>query len=195
MNGIGNHDDVNANHTGKVDMNTRNKIKKIMQDHESDPQFQCHNSDAESEGSNNDQEFYGNGDVGVVSPGPGWSKDYGNKNFGISGKNVAQSNLQKHKSLSTPLFDLTKLDTIETEVDVDENDAYALRNEAYDSDLDEDVLPGEIARCASDLRAPSSLSSRCKWRDVVNALALSPCCSLMQETFFRPFLSAGAASI
>ena len=30
-----------------------------------------YDSDAESEGSNNDQEFYGNGDVGVVSPGPG----------------------------------------------------------------------------------------------------------------------------
>ena len=46
------------------------------------PQFQYYDSDAESEGSNNDQEFYRNGDVGVVSPGPGWSKDYGNKNFG-----------------------------------------------------------------------------------------------------------------
>ncbi|KAM7451397.1 Maguk P55 subfamily member [Porites harrisoni] len=164
VNGIGNHDDVNANHTGKVDMNTRNKIQKIMQDHESDPQFQCYNSDAESEGSNNDQEFYGNGDVGVVSPGPGWSKDYGNKNFGISGKNVAQSNLQKHKSLSTPLFDLTKLDTIETEVDVDENDAYALRNEAYDSDLDEDVLPGEAEKellfpCMNEVKSKLQSSS------------------------------------
>ena len=38
------------------------------------PQFQYYDSDAESEGSNNDQEFYGNGDVGVVSPGPGWSR-------------------------------------------------------------------------------------------------------------------------
>ena len=35
------------------------------------PQFQYYDSDAESEGSNNDQEFYGNGNVGVVSPGPG----------------------------------------------------------------------------------------------------------------------------
>ena len=142
-NGIDNHDDLNANHTGKVDTSTRNKIQKIIDDHENDPQFEYYNSDAESEGSHNSREFYGNGDVGVVSPGPGWSKDYGNKNFGISGKNLAQSNLQKHKSLSTPLFDLTKLDTIETNVDLDENDAYAIQNEAYDSDHDEDE-PGRF---------------------------------------------------
>lgn len=109
-----------------------------MNEHENDPQFEYYNSDAESEGSHNSQEFYGNGDVGVVSPtGPGWNKDYGNKNFGISGKNFAQSNLQKHKSLSTPLFDLTKLDTIETSVDIEDGE-YALQNEAYDSDQDED---------------------------------------------------------
>lgn len=144
-NGIDNHDDLNANYTGKVDTGTRNKIQKIIDDHENDPQFEYYNSDAESEGSHNSREFYGNGDVGVVSPGPGWSKDYGNKNFGISGKNLAQSNLQKHKSLSTPLFDLTKLDTIETNVDLDQNDAYAIQNEAYDSDHDEDE-PGEAEK-------------------------------------------------
>ena len=121
-----------------------------MNEHENDPQFQYYNSDAESEGSHNSHEFYGNGDVGVVSPtSPGWNKDIGNKNFGISGKNLTQSNLQKHKSLSTPLFDLTKLDTIETAVDVDDDDddddTYALQNEAYDSDNDEDQ-PGR-SRC------------------------------------------------
>lgn len=138
-NGTDNYDDLNANHTGKVDTSTRNKLQKIMYDHENDPQFQNYNSDAESEGSHNSGEFYGNGDIGVVSPsGPGWNKDFGNKNFGISGKNLAQSNLQKHKSLSTPLFDLTKLDTIETDVDIEDGDAYALQNEAYDSENDED---------------------------------------------------------
>ncbi|KAL9955018.1 hypothetical protein ACROYT_G042614 [Oculina patagonica] len=139
LNGTDNHDGLNGDLTGQVDTNTRNKLHKIMNEHENDPQFQYYNSDAESEGSHNSQEFYGNGDIGVVSPtGPGWNKDIGNKNFGISGKTTAQSNLQKHKSLSTPLFDLTKLDTIEADVDVDENDAYALHNEAYDSDNDED---------------------------------------------------------
>lgn len=117
-----------------------------MNEHESDPQFEYYNSDTESEGSRNSHEFYGNGDIGVVSPtSPGWNKETGNKNFGISGKNLAQSNLQKHKSLSTPLFDLTKLDTIEADVDVDDNDdddTYALQNEAYDSDNDED-RPGK----------------------------------------------------
>ena len=123
-----------------------------MNEHENDPQFQYYNSDAESIGSHNSHEFYGNGDVGVVSPtSPGWNKDIGNKTFGISGKNLAQSNLQKHKSLSTPLFDLTKLDTIETAVDVDgdddddDDDTYALQNEAYDTDNDEDQ-PGRL-RC------------------------------------------------
>lgn len=142
-NGTNNHDGLNGDLTGQVDTNTRNKLQKIMNEHENDPQFQYYNSDAESEGSHNSQEFYGNGDIGVISPtGPGWSKDIGNKNFGISGKTSGQSNLQKHKSLSTPLFDLTKLDTIEADVDVDENDAYALHNEAYDSDNDEDE-PGK----------------------------------------------------
>lgn len=125
-----------------MDTSTRNKLQKIINDHENDPQFQYYNSDAESEGSHNSQEFYGNSDVGVLSPGPGWSKDVGNKNFGISGKNLAQSNLQKHKSLSTPLFDLTKLDTIETDVDIEDGDTYALQNEAYDSENEEDEHGG-----------------------------------------------------
>lgn len=137
-NGTDSHDDLSDNYTGKVDTNTRNKLQKIINDHENDPQFQYYNSDVESEGSHNSQEFYGNSDVGVLSPGPGWCKDVGNKNFGISGKNLAQSNLQKHKSLSTPLFDLTKLDTIETDVDIEDGDTYALQNEAYDSENEED---------------------------------------------------------
>ena len=142
-NGTDNHDDFNGNYTGKVDSDTRNKLQRIIQDHENDPQFEYYNSDAESEGSHNSHEFYGNGDVGVVSP--AWNKDVGNKNFGMSGKNLAQSNLQKHKSLSTPLFDLTKLDTIEADVDIEDGDTYALQNEAYDSDQDEDE-PGELSK-------------------------------------------------
>jgi len=153
-NGTGNHNGLNGDYAGQVDTNTRNKLQKIMNEHENDPQFQYYNSDAESEGSHNSHEFYGNGDIGVVSPtSPGWNKDIGNKNFGISGKNLAQSNLQKHKSLSTPLFDLTKLDTIEADVDVDDDDdddddddTYALQNEAYDTDNDEEQ-PG---RCILD---------------------------------------------
>jgi len=142
-NGTGNHNGLNGDYAGQVDTNTRNKLQKIMNEHENDPQFQYYNSDAESEGSHNSHEFYGNGDIGVVSPtSPEWNKDIGNKNFGISGKNLAQSNLQKHKSLSTPLFDLTKLDTIEADVDVDDDDddddTYALQNEAYDTDNDEE---------------------------------------------------------
>ena len=152
-NGTGSHNGLNGDYTGQVDTSTRNKLQKIMNEHENDPQFQYYNSDAESEGSHNSHEFYGNGDVGVVSPAsPGWNKNIGNKNFGISGKNLGQSNLQKHKSLSTPLFDLTKLDTIETAVDVDDDDdddddddTYALQNEAYDTDNDEDQ-PGR-SRC------------------------------------------------
>ena len=146
-NGTDNHDDFNANYTGKVDSDTRNKLQRIIHDHENDPQFEYYNSDAESEGSHNSQEFYGNGDVGVVSPGLGWNKDVGNKHFGISGKNLAQSNLQKHKSLSTPLFDLTKLDTIEADVDIEDGDTYALQNEAYDSDQDEGE-PGGFLFCS-----------------------------------------------
>ena len=145
-NGTGSHNGLNGDYTGQVDTNTRHKLQKIMNEHESDPQFEYYNSDTESEGSRNSHEFYGNGDIGVVSPtSPGWNKEIGNKNFGISGKNSAQSNLQKHKSLSTPLFDLTKLDTIEADVDVDDDDdddTYALQNEAYDSANDEDQ-PGK----------------------------------------------------
>lgn len=164
-NGTGSHNGLNGDYAGQVDTNTRNKLQKIMNEHENDPQFQYYNSDAESEGSHNSHEFYGNGDVGVVSPtSPGWNKDIGNKNFGISGKNLTQSNLQKHKSLSTPLFDLTKLDTIETAVDVDDDDddddTYALQNEAYDSDNDEDqpVFSGEAQKellfpCMSEVKS------------------------------------------
>ena len=139
-NGTDVYDGINGDYNGQVDTNTRDKLQQIMREHESDPRFQYYNSDAESEGSHNSQEFYGNGDIGVVSPtGPGWNKDIGNKNFGISGKNLAQSNLQKHKSLSTPLFDLTKLDAIEADVDVDDDDnTWALQNEAYDSDNEKD---------------------------------------------------------
>lgn len=159
LNGTDNHDGLNGDLTGQVDTNTRNKLQKIMNEHENDPQFQYYNSDAESEGSHNSQEFYGNGDIGVVSPtGPGWNKDIGNKNFGISGKTAAQSNLQKHKSLSTPLFDLTKLDTIEADVDVDENDTYALHNEAYDSDNDEDE-PGKPILIHVDVKQQCCLQS------------------------------------
>lgn len=138
VNGTENHKDLN----GKVDVKTRSKLHKIINDHENDPQFEYYNSDAESEGSHYSQEFHGNSDVGVISPGSGWSKDIENKNFGISSKNIGQSNLQKHKSLSTPLFDLTKLDTIEADVDIEDGGTYALQNEAYDSDNEEEDSGG-----------------------------------------------------
>lgn len=142
-NGIDVYDGINGNYNGQVDTGTRDKLQQIMREHESDPQFQYYNSDAESEGSHNSDKFYRNGDIGVVSPtDPGWNKDVGNKSFGISGKNLAQSNLQKHKSLSTPLIDLTKLDAIDAAVDVDDDDddddTWALHNQAYDSDNEKD---------------------------------------------------------
>ena len=132
VNGTGNHEGLN----GKVDKSTRTKLQQIINDHENDPNFEHYNSDSESEGSSYSQEFHGNGDIGVISPGPGWTKDIGNKNFGISSKNIAQSNLQKHKSLSTPLFDLTKLDTVEADLDIEDGNTYALENDAYDSDYE-----------------------------------------------------------
>ena len=146
VNGTENHKDLN----GKVDVKTRSKLHKIINDHENDPQFEYYNSDAESEGSHYSQEFHGNSDVGVISPGSGWSKDIENKNFGISSKNIGQSNLQKHKSLSTPLFDLTKLDTIEADVDIEDGGTYALQNEAYDSDNEEEDSGGLFKKLIID---------------------------------------------
>ena len=126
-----------ANHKGEVDPLTRNKLERIMTEHENDPHFQYYNSDAESERSSDSHDFYGNGDVdGMVPNGPSWNKDYGNKNLGISDKNVLQSNLQKHKSLSTPLFDLTKLDSVEVDIGDGPHGAWGEQNAAYDSDSD-----------------------------------------------------------
>lgn len=139
VNGTANHEGLN----GKVDKNTRTKLQQIINDHENDPNFEYYNSGSESEGSSYSQEFHETGDNGVVSPGSGWSKDIGNKNFGISSKNIAQSNLQKHKSLSTPLFDLTKLDAVEADLDIDDGNTYALQNDAYDTDTYEAEEPEE----------------------------------------------------
>ena len=140
VNGTANHEGLN----GKVDKNTRSKLQQIISDHENDSNFEYYNSGSESEGSSYSQEFHGTGDIGVVSPGQGWSKDIGNKNFGISSKNIAQSNLQKHKSLSTPLFDLTKLDAVEADLDIDDGNTYALQNDAYDTDTYEAEEPGGL---------------------------------------------------
>ena len=130
---------------GLVEINTQNKLQQILHDQENDPQFQYYNSEGESEHSNAEsdvQDF-----APLVNDGENespslngrmWNNNLRGEDYhGGSGKNVAQSNLQKHKSLSTPLFDLTKLDAVDVDIDADEEEKdWGMENVACDSDSD-----------------------------------------------------------
>ena len=127
---------------GHVERNTKNKLQKLIKEQETDPQFESYNSEAESGHSDIDGEpYYINDDDHPASNVNGGMWNSNGDVHGGSGKNLTQSNLQKHKSLSTPLFDLTKLDAVDVDIGED-----GVQNLGRDSDTEsENNGPGIVA--------------------------------------------------